>query len=278
MVHSVFSNAKLLIFDLDGTLYEGTNHFDTYAKFISDHLSTKQKEQYDVIFHQVKNGIHPLKIGKVYDGINDLIWTWDPFTEKLVEARNWNNDRVEVSDAPEYLHVKDFFDFDSWVSIGDAWWPPYIIGRHFGLKSKEMFAAYNQTKVVMSKDASLLPHTPRLKDFLTSLKQQGRTLVLMTNSDEVDADRILKYLGLADIFEDRIPSAYKPISTKEHLLGLLEKYKTKPEDAVSIGDNFMNEIAPALQLGMQAIWISPDEPPITSEQLTTVQTLANLQE
>ncbi|GGD26383.1 HAD family hydrolase [Pontibacillus salipaludis] len=270
---SYLDTCHLFIFDLDGTLYEDTKHFDHFAYKLKDKLPKEEHESFLRDFTQVKEGLHPLSIGKVYDTKEDLFWTWDPFTEKISNPESWNGEQVERSSDEPF--PASTFDFDRWIAIGDGWWPPYVLARHYGLPMSECHKAYDETKVDMSSQKGWLTETPGLRSFLEEIKKE-KTIVLMTNSEATDVDRLLKELNLQDLFHDRITSATKPVQTSEHFHELLKRYKIKPEEAVSIGDNFMNEIAPALQYGMHAIWLTPDESNIEHEKLHPVRSLTDI--
>ncbi|WP_054754430.1 HAD family hydrolase [Piscibacillus salipiscarius] len=265
--------ADVIIFDLDGTLYEGTEHFNLHVDNLKQHLNDEKKEKFQSIYDQILKGDHPVQIGKIYDGKRDIVWTWDPFTEELTEAHNWEGEVVNVQDAPKTIAAHEF-DFKNWVPIGDGWWPPYAIARHFGIGTDVIQASYNRTKEQMAELDGYLKQTPGLKGYLKEL-QQGRRLIVCTNSDEVDAKRLLKFLDIDEHFEELIPSAMKPVHTKKHFSYVLEKYHVKPEQAVSVGDNFMNEVAPALQLGMRAVWLTDaKEKPVEHNQYVLTDTLA----
>ncbi|WP_353739064.1 HAD family hydrolase [Peribacillus asahii] len=70
-----------------------------------------------------------------------------------------------------------------------------------------------------------------------------------------DVHRILQNLDLQDIFENIITEANKPLDTKKHFLDLLQKFNIRPEKGLSIGDNYINDIAPAINIGMQTVYI-----------------------
>ncbi|WP_188207289.1 HAD family hydrolase [Alkalibacillus aidingensis] len=273
MYNRLIESHQVAIFDLDGTLYEGTEHFKLHTENLKAHLNEQEQQQFQAIYDQIQKGNHPVQIGKIYDGKRDLIWTWDPFTEELTEARNWDDEVVEVSDAPKNIKAADF-DFNHWVPIGDGWWPPYAIARHFGIAVDTIQECYNKTKEQMSELDGFLNQTPGLKEYLASI-HQDHTLIVCTNSDEEDAKRLLKFLELDDYFVELISWARKPVFTKQHFEYVLDKYQVKPEDTISIGDNFMNEIAPALQLGMSAIWLTDSQvKPVNDDRLLMVETLA----
>ena len=64
-----------------------------------------------------------------------------------------------------------------------------------------------------------------------------------------------KNLDLQGIFENIITEANKPLDTRKHFLDLLQKFDIRPEKGLSIGDNYINDIAPAINIGMQTVYI-----------------------
>ncbi|PKR76924.1 HAD family hydrolase [Halalkalibacillus sediminis] len=273
MYKSLINQADLVIFDLDGTLYEGREHFKLHTENIKSRLNPEYQDEYTKLYKAINEGNHALQIGTIYDGARDLIWKWDPFTEELVEAFNWDNERVTIKDAPTHIATNEF-DFFNWVPIGDGWWPPYALGRHFGLDPAEIQESYNQTKEQMAELDGYLQQTEGLKDYLSELQKDTR-LIVCTNSDLEDAKRLLQFLELEDYFEELIPSARKPVHTKKHFNYVLEKYNLPADRVVSVGDNFMNEIAPALQLGLSAVWLTEAATkPVDEDQLILTKTLA----
>ncbi len=273
MYRNVIDKAEVVIFDLDGTLYEGKGHFKLHTENLKSRVDEDKRDAFQKLYDAYENENSPLQIGKIYDGKRDLIWSWDPFLEELTEARNWDDEIVEVSDVQKHLQASDF-DFNNWVPIGDGWWPPYAVARHFGVEIDEIQESYNQTKVQMAELDGFLNHTPGLKEYLEELTKH-KTLIVCTNSDLEDAKRLLNFLELEQYFDDMIASAMKPVNTKKHFNQVMEKYNVSGEKIVSVGDNFMNEIAPALQLGMNTVWITGvKEAPVNDDRLTMVETLA----
>ena len=145
MLQTFIDKVDVIIFDLDGTLYEGDRHFALMVENIKKRLPKEHHQAYDALYEASISGRHSLGIGKVYDVEKDVIWSWDPFTTELKEARNWDNEVVTIKDAPQKLAVSEF-DYLRWVPIGDGWWPPYCIARHFEMKVEDTQWAYMQTK------------------------------------------------------------------------------------------------------------------------------------
>lgn len=241
---------KLVIFDLDGTLYEGTDHFDYYAEHLLNQVvDVDKKEAFLVDYNRMKNGEHAVAIGKAYDVEKDLVLTIDPMTLHVTQATNWDGTSVNV----EYEEALQF-NFKDMIAIGDGWWLPFVTAKHYGVK--DCYPSYLATKEYMVTDEFTLERLEGLREYLLELREET-SIVLMTNSDSEDVGRLFKELDLEDVFEHVVTSAQKPTYTTDLFKELLIHYKVNPEEALSVGDNFINEIAPALLLGMKAAYITP---------------------
>jgi FMN phosphatase YigB (HAD superfamily) len=274
-VEPMLKKSDLIIFDLDGTLYEDTDHFDYYASLLQKRLPAGQQGAFSEEYRKMKDGSHIVAIGKAYDVNRDCAITVDAMTDKATAVHDWEGREWDQSEVKRNYGDRLHFDFENMIAIGDGWWLPFVTSRHFGLTSQETYICYNTTKEYMVTDDFQLTKTPGLKEGLHSLKQT-KPLVLMTNSEKDDVERLLKELDLEWIFDRIVPSALKPSSTKKHLQALMAYYQVPPEKTLSIGDNFINEIAPALLLGMNALYIQPHLESGDHDNLVVVKSMADV--
>lgn len=263
---------KLVIFDLDGTLYEGTAHFDYYAKQLQQHVRAEDRLAFLSEYEEMKQGEHIVSIGKAYDVERDLVLTIDPMTLMVTEAYEW--DRTLIS--PEKVE-KDYpqplsFDFSTIIAIGDGWWLPFVAAKHYGVQN--CYPSYLATKAYMVTDRFKLERLEGLQEGLLHL-QERTSLVLVTNSDREDVGRLLHELALDQVFEHIISSARKPAQTTGLFKELLTHYQVQARETVSVGDNFINDIAPALLLGMKGIYIHPHRFQMEHHGLTTVPSITS---
>jgi FMN phosphatase YigB (HAD superfamily) len=276
IMKSFLEASKLIIFDLDGTLYEDTDHFDYYALLLKQELQDEDLTlKYEKDYEAMKNGNHIVKIGKAYDVERDYVLSLDPMTLEVTEAHTWEGVFVQQGEIQKLYNRPLEFNFENMIAIGDGWWLPFVTAKHYGVK--DTYTSYNKTKEYMVTEQFELTKTEGLIPFLSELKQ-SKQLVLCTNSDIDDVGRLLKELELDSIFTHILPSAMKPTQTAGHFKKLLERYEVEAHEAVSIGDNFINEIAPALKLGMKAIYIHGHYHDDSSTNLKVVPTLANVWE
>ncbi|WP_236567174.1 HAD family hydrolase [Geobacillus sp. TFV-3] len=61
------ADIKVIVFDLDGTLYEETSHFDYYAEQVAKRLCETDRPRFWNDYRAVLAGRHPLRIGVMYD-------------------------------------------------------------------------------------------------------------------------------------------------------------------------------------------------------------------
>lgn len=261
---------KLAIFDLDGTLYEDTEHFEYYANELSKNLNEKNRQAFWDDYQKILTGEHPVAIGRVYDAKRDRILVVNPSTNKVVKVFDWTGKkRQEIS----YYKEDIAYDFDHFIAIGDGWWLPVAAAKHYGAGST--YEAYNKTKDYMQTDEFQFAENPGLRETLLELGKK-KDIVLITNSQADDVERLLTSLNLSGIFPELISNAKKPQKTLMHFQELLSRYQISPDEAVSIGDNYLNEIAPAEQLNMQAILIDPSQKAETKPQTEVAASLSDV--
>ncbi len=268
---SFLEEAKLVIFDLDGTLYEDTDHFDYYAGLLKQELKDEgEQRRFQEDYEAMKAGNHIVTIGKAYDVEKDYVLTLDPMTLQVTEVHNWQGQFISQAETADLYREPIQFNFEDMIAIGDGWWLPLVTAVHYGIK--DTFTSYNKTKEYMVTADFELTKTPGLRQMLLELKE----IVLCTNSDIDDVGRLLKELELDDVFEQILSSSMKPTKTAELFQGLFDKFRIEPHEAVSIGDNFINEIAPALKLGMKAVYIHSASREQEDPNVLVVSTLANV--
>ncbi|MCF6411135.1 HAD family hydrolase [Pseudalkalibacillus salsuginis] len=270
-----YPDCKLIIFDLDGTLYEDTDHFDYYASLLKEKVAIDEQEYFIKDYEDMKKGDHPVAIGKAYDVERDAILTLDPLTLKVTHAQKWDGTEWDSEDVNHTYDRELTFDFEKMIAIGDGWWLPYSAARHYGVSIEETYHCYTKTKEFMVTDEFQLTKTPGLKEGLHKLREEAE-IVLVTNSEKDDVERLLNELELDDLFPEIIPLAQKPVQTKKIFLDLMKKYGVKANETVSIGDNLINEIAPALLLGLKTIYIQPTGIKLEHANLKVVTSLADV--
>ncbi|KJE28405.1 MULTISPECIES: HAD family hydrolase [Geobacillus] len=246
------ADIKAIVFDLDGTLYEETGHFDYYAEQVAKRLCETDRPRFWNDYRAVLAGRHPLRIGVVYDTKEDLILQLEEGNVR--EARRWSGEPLTKLEIETVYTKPVAVDLDRFFSIGDLWWVPSSIGRHYGLANADTYAAFLKTREWMMGPEFKMNGAPGLAETLTELRKKA-ALVLMTNSPEPDSEAILRKLGLADVFHHKIFQAAKPIKTAAHLEAIRARFGVDYRQMLCVGDNVGNDIAPARRLGCRTMLV-----------------------
>jgi len=246
---------KVIVFDLDGTLYEDTKHFDYYADCLADELDDNTKQSFFQDLQASRRGEHVLQLGRVYDREKDLILKITSAGE-VKKAWNWQGDALSRSFLEQHYPEPINCNMNDMIYLGDGWWPPAACAYHYGLESTEN--CYQKTKDWLAENDDLLNPLPGLKPALAELANVLE-LVLATNSDARDTERLLDLLNLQGVFSQRYTSCNKPADSRPLFQEIINRHEIRPAQLLSIGDNYLNDIAPARELGCQTVLIDPRE-------------------
>jgi FMN phosphatase YigB (HAD superfamily) len=246
---------KVIVFDLDGTLYEDTHHFEYYAKRLQSKLPTEKQAQFWEDYQLAQQGEHALKVGRCYDVKRDLILVQEH--NHVNEAYTWDGSLQSGEEISIFYPNPIVIDQLHIISIGDLWWLPITIARHYGLSANHSYKAFLETRSYMMGPEFSMTRVPGFVETLTKLRQKGFKLTLLTNSPEPDSEVILTKLGLEKLFDLKIFEGKKPTHTAKRFSVIKEHFQVEYNQIVSVGDNWINEILPASELGCSTILIDP---------------------
>jgi len=249
---TMLTGIKTIVFDLDGTLYEETNHFDYYADRVAGKLPSSKREEFIHDYQTVLDGRHVLQIGKVYDANRDVILTVKD--GNVLKAERWDGSKLTNDEILAYYSEAIEVNLDDMLSIGDLWWIPVSLGRHYGLSQEETYEAFLQTREYMMSPKFQMNPIRGLKETLHHLSKR-RVLIMMTNSPRSDSEAILAKLKLENVFHEKIFMAGKPVQSKQQFHRISGKFGVQFHEILSIGDNYVNDILPAKELGCQTMMI-----------------------
>jgi len=234
----LFKDIKAIVFDLDGTLYEDTHHFEYYAQMISKQLDSSRKVEFMEEYYRAASGNHTLKIGRIYDSVEDLVLVHSQ--KNITEAYTWDGEPIDSSRVKELYPESIEIDMERYMSVGDPWWIPGSLGIHFGLTKDHTYEAFLQTREYMMSPEFVMSHVKDFTETLISLKDKVK-LILLTNSPQPDSEVILKKLGMEDVFHKKIFNGKKPSLTLDRfnmVRGTIDKashaYHGKKTDRVKI--------------------------------------------
>lgn len=160
------------------------------------------------------------------------------------------------ADAHRYLErVEDHLQGVKGIVEGDNWEAVVHLAQPYIWDDDQWTEAFRKTREFMAGDDCELEMPDGLREFLREAR--GRvTLACASNSPPEAAYTLLKKLDLADAFDHIAANVNKP----EGLIAqasMLWGGNILPQRTLSVGDNYQNDIAPALAAGWQTAHISP---------------------
>ncbi|HXT35582.1 MAG TPA: HAD family hydrolase [Chloroflexota bacterium] len=237
----------MVIFDLDGTLYEDPRVYDRYARELSRFLPAGQRAAYLKDWRQARAGRGVARVGLGYDRGQDRLFR---FTGDTISGFiDWDGSEVHAGDQAMQRNDVPLFGGDR-VFIGDHWGLPETLAIHYGVAQADRAGAFLSTRAWMSSEKYTLATTPELHATLAALAAAGARLAALSNSPVDTVDDVLRRLGVRDLFATIAASSNKPAG----LLRFLQEHGAG-ERVLCVGDHYVNEIAPALLLGCHALYI-----------------------
>lgn len=246
---------SLIIYDLDGTLYEDTHHFSYYANELKKRLPADVQESFQADYEAALRDEHPLRIGRTYDLHRDLILV--QIKGHVQEVYRFDGTALPAEEVRELYKDGVTVNLEDMFSVGDMWWVPGCLARHYGLTDAQTTEAFLATREYMMGPEFEMNKIPGLKDAIAKSRANGVKQVLVTNSPQVDSEKILEKIDLIDSFDEKVFMARKPSGTKGVFERISQQFDLPYSQFLSVGDNWVNEILPAGELGCQTIYIDP---------------------
>lgn len=273
-MHALFSEVRLILFDLDGTLYEDTHHFDLYARLIQEGLPPGVQASFWHDYQRVKEGVHPaLRVGTLYHVARDLVL--HVRAGHVSRALTWEGRELDAATRGELFPHAVEVDHETIFNVGDLWWVPSAVGAHYGGDRQQGQAAFFKVREIMSGTDFTISPIPGLKEALLALKGKI-TLVLATNSPQPDSEAILRKVGLEGVLDRAYFRSQKPGGLLPILEELMATHGLEPRQILSVGDNLVNEIVPLRSLGARTVFIDPHGFGEPSDADLVVRTMAEL--
>ncbi|WP_062197285.1 HAD family hydrolase [Massilibacterium senegalense] len=247
-------NVDVLVFDLDGTLYDDDQQFFHLKEELKKQITNDNHEKFDHDYDSIINRTHSLQVGTVYDVMRQ--WIIHHSNHTVTNVFDWNGAPIPQKKWPKEYEQSFPIKTDTLFPIGDIWELLGVAAFYYKIDTKQFLQSFFATRRYMMSDHFKMTPIQQIDATFAKL-YHTKKVVLMTNSSEEDGRAILKKIGIHDYFHHYIFSAKKPIHTQEHLINIQKMYDVPYNRILSIGDNFVNEIIPAKQLNCKTICIDP---------------------
>lgn len=246
---------RVIIYDLDGTVYDDNRHFEIYARLIQETLPGAVQEDFWADYRAVVDGRHPaLAIGRFFDRERDLVLK--PRGGRIAAALRWDGSAISPEQVAQWYPDEVKPDHSRILNVGDLWWAPTAVAGHYGGDAAKNQKCFLQIREMMADPSFTIKPIPGFRELVQELK--GEVLqVLVTNSPQPDSEAILTKVGLIGLMDRCYFQSNKPAGLGSIIAELARDNGGSTEGLLSIGDNLVNEIAPAKALGCRTVFIDP---------------------
>ncbi|MBW7457766.1 HAD family hydrolase [Paenibacillus sepulcri] len=267
------SAIKVIIFDMDGTLYQEDTFLERYIRYLLEETEHEgETEAAMSIGRAILAGEHAIQFGHFYHTEDDLGLVREG--DRFVQGFTWDGAAIDEhacaygplsSQAPHLIH------------IGDPWGIATVLSHKYKLTEQKLRSAFDRVR----KEMVLTPyqfecHSDlfRAIEELTAVEKKS----LMTNTHLESGVEFMSYMQIRHLFEDVVYGANKPFGLQSYFTSLLAQ-GYQAHEILSIGDNPWNDLHPAKRLGGRTCFISPypsSDPEVWDLRLNHLEELEQL--
>jgi len=152
--------------------------------------------------------------------------------------------------------VERFLRTGEGVDAADGWEAAVLLAGGARGASRAFAEPFARTRAFMLTDACELEIPDGLVELLERSAGRARR-VLVSNTPSFGVMPLLNRLGLAERLDEIVCDAAKPHRFAERLRAYADVEGVSPRAVLSIGDHFVNDIAPALEAGCSTAYVNP---------------------
>ncbi|OCT13547.1 hypothetical protein A8709_18295 [Paenibacillus pectinilyticus] len=262
---------EIVLFDLDGTLYQDGTFYKRYLELLFGNGETVANlDEILVEMASLLEGTHISSVGDWYYPSTDT-WTRETLgNNPPLIHRNWKGVEVEVEpDQAQQI---------SPIYAGDAWSLVSIFAFKHGVGEAQRQQAFQQVRKEMLQGTSSFERHAGLYEAIGHLTDV-RSKLLLTNSPANTGREFIAALGCSELFTEIVYGAEKPSGLERFMTDLMLREGLQPDQILSIGDHAWNDLYPVRKLGGRTAWISAylsSDPSQWDVQLSTLDELAAL--
>ena len=254
---------KVIVFDLDGTLYQDFSFYKQYIHFMLEGTGKEGWER------------------RLAEYVEEVLRGWRLKMNAFYRCKALKADDPEqyfalaeqaaaYGDAPQ-----ESAGANETIYLGDAWAVLTFIGYSIGVFGAERCQeTYRRTRRAM--EESGLSGSKRLRDAIERAST-SRDTILLSNSDAETAHKLLEKLGYGGLFKRECFSVEKPYGLVDALESCLPGALEHPRTILAIGDHAYNDLEPLRRLGCRTLWMNPYpgiQEPAYDLRLKTIEELA----
>jgi FMN phosphatase YigB (HAD superfamily) len=162
----------------------------------------------------------------------------------------------EPARAPYVEAMERYLSGAGGVEACDGWEAAVVLAGGGRGASRAYGDAFARTREFMLSDACALEVPEGLRELLERVASRARR-VLVTNTPSFGVMPLLERLDLLGSFDEISCDSAKPNRFEIRLQAFADVNGVAPQNVLSIGDHFVNDIQPALNVGCTAAYLDP---------------------
>jgi FMN phosphatase YigB (HAD superfamily) len=247
------ADIKVVIFDMDGTLYQEDTFMDRYIRYLLEETEwAHEVEAAIAAARKLLSGTHRVRFGHFYHKADDIVLIQEG--GRFVEGFTWEGAALSAQQVEEAYGTILATSRDL-LYIGDPWGVVGSLRHKYKLPEEKVDAAFRRIREEMIVAPYRFECDTSLFRTIRELEAVERK-VLMTNTYEQSGLDFLRHMQILPWFDEVYCGADKPYGMRSYLDSLLAQgYRS--HEMLSIGDNPWNDLYPVKQRGGRTCFISP---------------------
>ncbi len=252
---------NVLIFDMDGTLYQDYSFMGRYiSKMMEGSFTEAEIEEIISQAYDLLEGRHPIKLGFMYDADELVFYKQEHL--KPIASYDWEGTTSGLPDTQKPL-----------AYIGDPWGIAHLMAVKKGIPAEAVKQAFDDVRTEMLMETYQIIQETDLFDEIRKL--DNKRTILMTNSPLPTAQEFVDFLEISDVFDEFYFDGKKPSGIRE-LLDKLDTDGYMPREILSVGDHPWNDLYPVHEAGGHTCLISAYAHDDATDWTVTVRTMDEL--
>lgn len=233
---------NVLIFDMDGTLYQDYSFMGRYiSKMMEGTYTDSEIKETTALAYDILEGRNAVKLGFLYHPADLSFFSHQNL--KPLASYDWNGMELEMKEKEESVLAY----------LGDPWGIAQLMAVKKEIPAELLGKAFIDVRAEMLTEAySIIKRTDLFEEIE---KLQNKRTILMTNSPLPTGQEFVDFLEIGDVFDEFYFDGKKPHGIKELFSKLLSEGH-QPHEILSIGDHPWNDLHPVHEAGGHTCLIS----------------------